>query len=569
MASLTGNLHWCCVDLGTTFQTLSGSALNVLGNKNGLSSVQDLEILFPEAMEDLNYCQWDGDGHFNMSHIKHLQPPTLGQVILYIRKMVEAASKAKVVLHISSTGHRAVGAVLAGALLVLEREFSAAAAWKAILQACPPPDLNPARAWDRFPPPFCPKGERTSSSVTVLDCLKGLESAKDLGWLGDYRTFDVAAWRLLRKKFDPTWIIPGEMLAMGEPSESAKNPVYPGLLPPSGASSKENTPNYCYPPPETTDSMEMLSDIQTPDGRQQARPPSFLPSKEDLEKVPSTCTSAASSRFGFTNGDDSDFSDSDFGEDFYRVPAEALPSLPASFVETRPRITKIAEREGSSPSFRSVEAKGKPLSLEISQIIPQVARLGDRHKARDLTESQIMKCRDFIELMKLVSIELVLKFNFGFECSSQSEYMCAFEEANVDVVSLAFDDGSVPSKALANGFLKRCRAHKRHNSEDGRLNPIAVHCKAGLGRTGVMLGLYATDHYEIDGQSFHGWVRMCRPGTVQTTEQERFLRKMVPKGKKNRSLSEAVSSILPVSPTNTISRLSRAPSIFRRRTASA
>jgi len=589
MACLGSNMVWCCADLGSEGQALSGdaptavalkvhqglnsigrtsvqlgplsSALNTLGSKNGLASVQDLEIMFPEAMEDLDYCQWDGDGHFNMSRIKHLQPPSLGQVVCYTRKMIDAASKVKMVLHISSTGHQAVGAVLAGALLILERDFSAAAAWKVVLQACPPPDSNPSKAWDRFPAPFCRKGERTSSSVTVLDCLKGLESAKDLGWLSDYRKFDVAAWRLLRRKFDATWIIPGEILAMGEPSETAKNPNYPGLLPPSGGSSMERTPNSCHKP---SVSVQIPSDP---------------PLQEDLEEEASTCTNAASCRFSFSDGGDSELSDFDLTEEFNHVPREpeSIPSSPSSFLDTRPRFNTMLDHglcshshpcqhtmqvQGSSPICRSSKAKGNQQNIKISQIIPQVGSLSPSLKARDLTESTIMRCRDFIELMRLLGIELVLKLNYGFECPHEDKYLRAFEQANVEVRSLAFGDGSVPSKALTKDFLKQCRAHSLPGSEARQLNPIALHCKAGLGRTGVMLGCYASDHYEVDGRSFHGWVRMCRPGTVQTTEQERYLRKMVPRGKKNRSLSETLSSMLPV----TMPRLSNTPSVFRRRT---
>jgi len=430
-----------------------------------------------------------------------------------------------------------------------------------VLQACPPPDSNPSKAWDRFPAPFCPKGERTSSSVTVLDCLKGLESARDLGWLGDYRKFDVAAWRLLRRKFDATWIIPGEMLAMGEPSETAKNPSYPGLLPPAEGSSREHTPNGCHKLPL---SVEILSNMQTSDGRKQARPPCFLPSNEDLEESASTCTSGASGRSTFSDGGDSDFSDSDVGEEFCRVAKEeSIPTLPLSFLHSHP-CQNTMQFQGSSPTCKSSKAKGNQQSIEVSQIIPQVARLSPGLKARDLTKSMIMRCRDFIELMRLLGIELVFKFNYGFECSDEDKYTSAFEQANVEVRSSSFDDGSVPPQTLTRDFLKQCRAHHGQSLEDRQLNPIAVHCKAGLGRTGVMLGLYATDHYEIDGQSFHGWVRMCRPGTVQTTEQERYLRKMVPGGKKNRSLSEAVSSMLPAR----IRRLSKTPSLLRRTSTS-
>ena len=45
-------------------------------------------------------------------------------------------------------------------------------------------------------------------------------------------------------------------------------------------------------------------------------------------------------------------------------------------------------------------------------------------------------------------------------------------------------------------------------------NAIAVHCKAGLGRTGCLIGIYAMKHYRFPAADFIGWIRICRPGSV-------------------------------------------------------
>lgn len=63
-------------------------------------------------------------------------------------------------------------------------------------------------------------------------------------------------------------------------------------------------------------------------------------------------------------------------------------------------------------------------------------------------------------------------------------------------------------------------AHRLHMSA---ADALAVHCKAGLGRTGVLICCYMIKHYGFTAEEAIGYIRICRPGSVIGPQQTYLL----------------------------------------------
>jgi len=86
-----------------------------------------------------------------------------------------------------------------------------------------------------------------------------------------------------------------------------------------------------------------------------------------------------------------------------------------------------------------------------------------------------------------------------------------FSDAGFSHHDLYFLDGSTPSRGIVDEFLSICEKTP---------GAVAVHCKAGLGRTGSLIGCYLMKHFRFTAAEAIGWIRVCRPGSVIGPQQK-------------------------------------------------
>lgn len=91
----------------------------------------------------------------------------------------------------------------------------------------------------------------------------------------------------------------------------------------------------------------------------------------------------------------------------------------------------------------------------------------------------------YVEIFKKFNVSRVIRLN-------EEKYdKSTFLENNIKHNELFFIDGSTPPDHIVEQFMKITDEHFSEND----CGAIAIHCKAGLGRTGTLIGLWAMKHY--------------------------------------------------------------------------
>ncbi|CAN3487139.1 tyrosine-protein phosphatase Cdc14p [Diutina catenulata] len=104
-------------------------------------------------------------------------------------------------------------------------------------------------------------------------------------------------------------------------------------------------------------------------------------------------------------------------------------------------------------------------------------------------------------------VQLVVRLNSHLYDSAE------FTKRNIQHIDMIFDDGTCPTIEYVQKFIGAAECIIQRGGK------IAVHCKAGLGRTGCLIGAHLIYTHGFTANECIGYMRMLRPGMVVGPQQ--------------------------------------------------
>lgn len=113
--------------------------------------------------------------------------------------------------------------------------------------------------------------------------------------------------------------------------------------------------------------------------------------------------------------------------------------------------------------------------------------------------------RGYIDILRHLGVTAVVRLN-GVETYDAAE----FEREGIRVYNLEFEDCTAPPARIVELFLEVV---------DQTQGVVAVHCLAGLGRTGTLISLWIMKNMGWTARECIAWLRIVRPGSVLGLQQ--------------------------------------------------
>jgi protein-tyrosine phosphatase len=117
-----------------------------------------------------------------------------------------------------------------------------------------------------------------------------------------------------------------------------------------------------------------------------------------------------------------------------------------------------------------------------------------------------------------INVVVILMEKQEYFVHARRDLAAFYAKAGLEVLHFPIRDYKVPTD---NQALEDALCSVIVSAKDGK--NLAIHCLAGLGRTGIFMACLAKRHFEMDGPAAIDWVRQYVPGAMENTLQEQFV----------------------------------------------
>lgn len=138
--------------------------------------------------------------------------------------------------------------------------------------------------------------------------------------------------------------------------------------------------------------------------------------------------------------------------------------------------------------------------------------------------SEFDEAGQILDLLKLNEVSLVVILAEQQECLSgaRGDLIEVYRREALEVLHLPIQNYTASNGEPIQPYIRRVLAELRAGRH------VAIHCRAGKGRTGMFAACLAREVLGLSGDAAIAWIRGLVPGAVETRGQEELVRSYAP-----------------------------------------
>ncbi|KAF9139905.1 Dual specificity protein phosphatase cdc14a, partial [Mortierella sp. GBA39] len=320
-------------------------------------------------------------------------------------------------------------------------------------------------------------------TLSILDCLRGLRKGLDQGLLR-LDKFNVKEYEHYERvsNGDFNWITPF-FIAFAGPKDKMKREALlrhdairaaAGMSTPSEDGSDETDSSSKFSFPSSSSSSQKSS----AESSRSSTPPSTQSSTGSEMSIGSGSHSGGSSSSGS---------------------GESQQNQEATQMECPLSISMEAS---------SIDAKSSTTPPQQQQVYDSESDVAQRVKRKKQRTRLNKSFRSVLGYFSTHNVQCIIRLN------DKTYDKAHFTARGIEHVDMIYPDGTCPPWYIVERFFEVC---ERVAMDHGGV--VAIHCMAGLGRTGTLIGAYLMRHFDMTARETIAFLRLMRPGSVVGPQQ--------------------------------------------------